>query len=276
LDLVTVREVKRLGRGEERSVQWQEGDAWVAGGTWLFSEPQVHLRRIIDLQGLGWEPLVARESGLEIAATCPVEKLEHFMAPVDWTAASLFRPSCHAFLASFKVQKVATVGGNVCMSLPAGPMITLAAGLEGVCKVLLREGGEINVPVVDFVTGNNRNILRPGDLLRSITLPASALRKRAAMRRFSMTNLGRSSIFLIATLCPETGGFVLTVTASTFRPVQIRFASLPSHEALTLALLEAIPDDQYFNDVHGTPAYRKHMTHYYAAQLRDELAGGQA
>ena len=28
---------------------WTAGDAWLAGGTWLFSEPQVHLRRLIDL-----------------------------------------------------------------------------------------------------------------------------------------------------------------------------------------------------------------------------------
>jgi len=29
-------------------VDWREGDAWLAGGTWLFSEMQPHLRRLID------------------------------------------------------------------------------------------------------------------------------------------------------------------------------------------------------------------------------------
>ena len=38
--------------------------------------------------------------------------------------------SCEAFLASFKVWNSATVGGNICMSLPAGPMITMTVALE--------------------------------------------------------------------------------------------------------------------------------------------------
>ena len=34
--------------------EWQDGDAWLAGGTWLFSEPQTGLRRLVDLTALGW------------------------------------------------------------------------------------------------------------------------------------------------------------------------------------------------------------------------------
>ena len=35
---------------------------------------------------------------------------------------------------------------------------------------------------IDFVTGNHTNVLQPGELLRSIHLPASALSKRFAFR----------------------------------------------------------------------------------------------
>ena len=37
-------------------------------------------------------------------------------------------------------------------------------------------------------------------------------------------------------------------------------------------LEEEIPDSRYFDDVHGSPDYRKHMTHYFAEQIRAELA----
>ena len=37
-------------------------------------------------------------------------------------------------------------------------------------------------------------------------------------------------------------------------------------------LQEEIPDGGYFDDVHGSPDYRKHMTHYFAEQIRAELA----
>ncbi len=33
------------------------GDAWLAGGTWLFSEPQPGLRRLLDLNSLDWPAL---------------------------------------------------------------------------------------------------------------------------------------------------------------------------------------------------------------------------
>ena len=57
-------------------MDWRQGDAWLAGGTWLFSEPQPHLRRLIDLQNLGWQPLAITEASLEIAATCTIAELD--------------------------------------------------------------------------------------------------------------------------------------------------------------------------------------------------------
>src|ERR1700733_14554190 len=51
-------------------------------------------------------------------------------------AAVLARQCCHALLGSFKVHNVATVGGNVCLSLPAGPMTSFASALDG--ELLLR------------------------------------------------------------------------------------------------------------------------------------------
>jgi CO/xanthine dehydrogenase FAD-binding subunit len=56
------------------------------------------------------------------------------------------------------------------MSLPAGLMISLTIALEGVYTLRLRDSGEHRVAAEEFFTGNNQNILHPGDLLRSIEL----------------------------------------------------------------------------------------------------------
>jgi hypothetical protein len=56
VDLNTITEVVRPEAGLD-GVKWRDGDAWLAGGTWLFSELQPHLRRLIDLQAVGWKPL---------------------------------------------------------------------------------------------------------------------------------------------------------------------------------------------------------------------------
>ena len=69
---------------------------------------------------------------------------------------------------------------------------------------------ERRVAIEDFVTGNHQNVLRPGDLLWKIDLPSSALRKRSAFRRISLTHLGRSAALLIGTLDAHDGVFMLT------------------------------------------------------------------
>jgi CO/xanthine dehydrogenase FAD-binding subunit len=273
MDLNTVSDLARpLTRDEIPN--WCDGDAWLGGGTWLFSEPQLRVRRLIDLDGLRWEPLQVNETGLTIAATCKIAQLYGLAAPVEWTAAPLIGQCCQSLLASFKIWNTATVGGNICMSLPAGALISLAAALEGVCTIWQRDGGEHNVGVVDFVTGVNENILEPGDLLRSIELPASALHKQTSFRRMSLTHMGRSSVLLIGTLCPREGNFALTITAATVRPVRIEFPQVPAADQLQSRLRELISDALYFDDVHGTPAYRKHLTFYFAEEIRSELSTG--
>src|ERR1700722_6995663 len=54
---------------------WRDGDAWLGGGTWLFSQPQPRLRRLLDLRAFGWPPLTETDDGLSIAATCTLAEL---------------------------------------------------------------------------------------------------------------------------------------------------------------------------------------------------------
>ncbi|WP_369722361.1 FAD binding domain-containing protein [Bradyrhizobium sp. LLZ17] len=251
---------------------WTPGDAWLAGGTWLFSEPQVHLTRLIDLTDLKWPALTMTENHLTIAATCTISQLDALACPADWLAAPLISQCCRAFLASFKIWKTATVGGNLCMSLPAGPMISLMSALDGVCTIWKASGGEQKISVVDFVTGNQRNRLMSGDLLRQIDIPVSALRRRSAFRQISLTPVGRSAALLIGSL-DAAGAQTLTITASTVRPIQLSFPEPPDASALRAALSEQITDDLYHTDIHGKPLWRKHMTQRLAEEIRGELLG---
>ena len=272
MDLNTIVAVKRPSSADEIT-EWPNGHAWLAGGTWLFSEPQLKTDTLVDLASLRWPSLHASADGLDIAATCTIVELDRFKAPAAWTAAPLFRECCRSFLASFKIWNEATVGGNICMSLPAGPMISLTAALEGAYTLWPRDATPRNVAAVDFVTGNNANVLRPGELLRSIRLPARALSKRFAFRRSSLTHLGRSAVLLIGTRSANADDLLLTVTAATARPMQLRFEGAPAADELRHAIEGQIPHETYFADVHGSPAYRRHLTYYYAEQIRAELAG---
>jgi CO/xanthine dehydrogenase FAD-binding subunit len=273
MDLTTVTDIVPAALPGTSSLgSWQHGDAWLAGGTWLFSEPQPQLRRLRDLTSLHWPALAITEAGLDIAATCTLAELAAFTAPPGWPATRLFQQCCAALLGSFKVWNAATVGGNICLSLPAGPMTSLTAALDGVCTVLSAEGGEHRVPVVDFVTGAGTNVLRPGDLLRSVQLPATALTGRTAFRQFSLTPVGRSAAVVIGRLDEATGAVTVTVTASTTRPVQFRFPRLPSASELANAVADA--ELPYHDDVHGDLRWRAQLTRLLTEQVRAELEAG--
>ncbi|MBB2964443.1 FAD binding domain-containing protein [Methylobacterium sp. R2-1] len=271
MDLNTVEGVVRPGARAELPA-WRPGDAWLGGGTWLFSEPQPSLRRLVDLAGLGWAPLTVSDAGLEIAATCTIAELNRLAPPAAWTAAGLIGPCCRALLGSFKIWNAATVGGNLCLALPAGPMIALTAALDGTCTLWTPEGGERPLSVLDFVRGPQETALRPGEILRSITLPIAGLTRRAAVRRISLTPGGRSGALVIGTL-DAAGAFALTVTASIRRPVQIAFPILPDEGALQAALDENIPERLVFHDMHGAPEWRRHMTRELSLEIRSEFAG---
>jgi CO/xanthine dehydrogenase FAD-binding subunit len=275
VDLNTITEVVRP-RDRDALPRRQAGDAWLSGGTWLFSEPQPHLTRLIDLTSLNWPAAEIGNDGLKLAATCTIAQLDRLSLPKAWAAAPLIGQCCRAFVASFKVWNTATVGGNICMALPAGPMIALAGALGGTGVVWLAGGGTRKIPITELVTGFRRTQLEPGDILRSIELPAAALMRRTAFRQMSLTPLGRSAALLIGTSAPRARDLELTITASTARPVRLAFPGIPDADELQRAISAAIPDSLYFNDVHGAPEWRKHLTFDLAESIRREFAGEAA
>jgi CO/xanthine dehydrogenase FAD-binding subunit len=272
MNLNTITEVKRP-KSLEEIPEWHEGYAWLAGGTWLYSTPQIATQTLIDLETLRWPALTVSANGLEIAATCTIAELDSFAAPPEWTAAPLLQLCCRALLMSFKIYNAATIGGNICMSLPAGAMISLTASLEGVYTLWPRGGNPRKVSALDFVTGNHKNVLQPGELLRSIHLPAEALGKRFAFRRSSLTHLGRSAALTVGTSSPKKHDLTFTITASTSRPVQIKFDRMPTLDDLCHAIETKVAADEWFDDVHGSAPYKRHLTFYYAGQILRELGG---
>src|ERR1700721_2255434 len=94
MDLNTIKEVAHPQKREQLPV-WTAGDAWLAGGTFLFSEPQAHLTRLIDLTDLKWPALTISETGLTIAATCPGAQLAPLACPPEWLAPRRRRQSLH-------------------------------------------------------------------------------------------------------------------------------------------------------------------------------------
>ncbi|MFD4273518.1 FAD binding domain-containing protein [Streptomyces cyaneofuscatus] len=271
MDLNTVLDV----RDARSPVPWRPGDAWLGGGTYLFSEPQPQLRRLVDLSRMGWEPVRELPDGsLELAATCTIAQLSRFGKVWRAPAAPLVEQCCRAFLASFKIWNMATVGGNLCNALPAGPMISLTAALDGTCLLRAQGGSLRRVKVADFVTGAGRRGLAEGELLRSVTLSARALASRTAFRQASLYGLGRSGALVIGVLDPVDGSLAVTVSAATVRPFRFWFPLPPDRDTLHDAIDSTIAAGDWFDDIHGLPAWRRHMALRFAEEIRHELTSG--
>jgi CO/xanthine dehydrogenase FAD-binding subunit len=244
------------------------GEAPLAGGTWLYSEPQAHLSGLVDLMELAWPSWTARsDGGLTIAATCTVAELVR--TPADGRpAVALFRAGAESLLQSFKVWNTATIGGNIATALAAGALVGVTAALDAELVIWTTDGGERRQPVERFVIGQRATTLAAGEVIRSIEIGAGPLSSRTAFRRIALSPLGRAGT-VVAGRRDADGTTVLSVTGGTARPEVLRFPEPPGPEHLRAAV-DGIRT--WFSDAHGAADWRAAMTRLLAEDVRAELA----
>lgn len=72
-----------------------------------------------------------------------------------------------------QIQNAGTIAGNLCNASPAAdgvpPLLALDAGIE-----IASRAGTRTVALADFITGNRRTVLRPGELVVAIHVPRPA------------------------------------------------------------------------------------------------------
>lgn len=277
MDLDTIREVV-LARERADLAAIGASCAVLAGGTALFSEPQHHLDGLVDITALGWPAFTTGPDGLDIAATCtlaefagsvPGRELGARVLRPGWPGTRLFAQGCRALLASHKIWRTATVGGNICLSLPAGAVLAALTALDGVALVWGPAGVDRRIPLREFVLGPGRSVLLPGEVLRSITVPTSSLLAHTSFRKIALAPLGRSGSVVMGRRDPD-GRCVVTITAATDRPVVLDFVAAPSDAEIDAVVAEIDPL-LWFDDPHGAPDWRRHVTGGLAREVAAEL-----
>ncbi|WP_433577019.1 FAD binding domain-containing protein [Nocardia brasiliensis] len=252
--------------------------AVLAGGTFLFAEPQDRLDRLVDITALGWPAMTVVPEGLEIAATCTLAELagaapgRELGVPVfreDWPGTRLFAQGCRALLASHKIWRTATVGGNICLSLPAGGVLAALTALDGVALLWGPDGVDRRIPLREFVLGPERNVLLPGEVLRSVTVPVASLRAHTSFRKIALAPLGRSGAVVMGRRDPD-GRCAITLSAATVRPIVLDFGDVPSAAEVD-ALVAGLDPQLWFDDPHGAPDWRAHVTGLLAREVAAEL-----
>ena len=265
MDLHTVTSL-RAARSRD-DLRLAPGESVLGGGSWLFSEPQPELSGLVDLTTMGWAPWTIHGGGLSVAGTCTIAELLEPPVPTDWTAAPLFRECAEAFLMSFKIWNTATVGGNIALALPAGAMISLAAALDADAVIWRPDGTERRQLVTEVVLGVRHTTLQPGEVIRSIEVPAGSLRARTAFRKVALTPMGRSSAIVIGRL-DDDGRLTLTVTAATPRPYVFRFGEPPTNDELQTLFASV---HGWYEDPHGAADWRAAISLELAYDVCEEL-----
>ena len=98
---------------------------------------------------------------------------------------------------ALQVQNQATVAGNVCNASPAAdgvpPLLTLEAVVEIASSAEVRR-----LPLAEFLRGNRRTALRPGEIVTRILIPESAARGRSSFLKLGARRQLVISIAMVA------------------------------------------------------------------------------
>lgn len=238
---------------------WQPGWAWLAGGTWMLSEPQPHINTLVDMQGLEWSELEVSPSGLTIGATCVMNRLLQFSYPERWTAVKALQSAVQE-LASFKVQNVATVAGNLCLALPAGTLAPVMVALGASYEILPLEGTPYWVSALNFQTSARQTMLKPGEVLRKIWIPQANLEWRVNYQRICVATAGLAVSIVVALHNPQTSQVQFGIGACVPAPRLLEFAHVPSTTELAEALDAQISPTDFLDDGSASAVYRRHLT----------------
>ena len=130
--------------------------------------------------------------GLRIGAAVTIaELIEEARRPAGDPTESASIPNCllqgAAAIGSPQIRNLGTIGGNVCNASPCGdtlaPLIVLAASFS-----LRSDRSNRDVPAEAFFLGPKATVLKPGEILDSILIPAAHLCGASAFRMIGKRN----------------------------------------------------------------------------------------
>ena len=178
---------------------------------------------------------------------------------------------CASLIGSIQIQGRASLGGNLCNSAPSADAIPAMIALGAVANIAGPNGSTRQVAVEDFCTGPGRNVLEPGEILVSVTMPAPRPHSGANYLRFIPRNEMDIAVAGVGSsvILDESGqNFVsarIALASVAPTPVFCREASNSlagkpvSDEAIDAAAQLAMADAKPINDMRGTIRQRVHL-----------------
>jgi CO/xanthine dehydrogenase FAD-binding subunit len=240
----------------EAGQNWHPDWAWLAGGTWLFSEPQPHLTTLVDLEPLGWSDIEFDHERLAIGATCTFAQLLNYPWSSEWQAIAALKSAISALAASCKVTHVATVGGNLCLALAVGVIAPIMVMLNAVYEIWVPNAPPRYVAARDFQIGIQQTLLQPGEVLRRIWISHSSLLWHTTFQRIGIAATDPALSLVAIALHPQTSATRISLGACVAAPDLLEFPQIPTAEQLATALQTI----NWLEDARASAVYRQQAT----------------
>ncbi len=175
-----------------------------------------------------------------------------------------------SLIGSIQIQGRASLGGNLCNSAPSADAIPPMIALGAIANIA-GPNGTRQVPVESFCTGPGRNVLEPGEILVSITVPAPQANSGANYLRFIPRNEMDIAVAGVGS------AVVLDESGQNFVSARVALASVAptpvfsqaagdslagkavSDEAIEEAARLAMEDAKPITDMRGTIRQRIHL-----------------
>lgn len=246
---------------------WEQGYAWLAGGTWLFSETQPNLNTLVDLEPLGWSEVELNGEGLAIGATCTFAQLLNYPWSAEWKAIAVLKSAISALAASFKVTHLATIGGNLCLALAIGVMAPVMVLLDATYEIWSLAAPPRYVAAKDFQVGIQKTVLQPGEVLRRIWIPQSSLLWHCSLQRMGIAETD-PALSLVVTARNPASAIRISLGACVAAPQLLEFPQKPTPEQVA----DALQTVNWLEDARASAFYRQQVTKVLIERSLEEVS----
>ncbi len=186
-----------------------------------------------------------------------------------------------AQVGSIQIQNRATVGGNLCNASPAAdgvpPLLALDTEVE-----LASQAGRRTIPLGDFLQGNRRTALRPGELLVSLRVPRLGENAGSAFSKLGARKYLVISIVMVAATLEINDGIVreariaVGAASAVARRLRVLEAKLVGFDTRNSFANVVMPDDLAgltpIDDVRATASFRTDAARELVARTLREAA----
>ena len=178
-----------------------------------------------------------------------------------------------------QIQNRGTLAGNLCNASPAADGVPALLVLNARVR-LEHRGGSREIPLEEFLTGNRRTCLRPGELMTAIVIPAPATGTRTTFLKLGARRYLVISIAMVAACLELKDGRIhdarlavgaCSEVAQRLTGLETRLQGALAGEAPDMVRDEDFASLSPLDDVRASAPYRRHGARVLVRRAIDSL-----